>query len=820
MGLPKFLRDIAPWLASHSTKVWLSCSTLAAASFLAIGLLALLAARADAEYQADKAASNIAAIVERDIARSVETFDLALKTAISGLQVPGVWELSPQIRNLVLFDRASSIKYLSFINVLDESGDVIADPQPPPHASNWASRDYFMVHRRDASLGIYVSRPFSTATEDYAGIAVSRRISHADGTFAGVGVAAMRLAYVRELFSRLALGAHSSVTLFRNDGVVLMRLPFDRNDIGHTLDPDSAFSGIIRTGASRTAIVDPLDHIPRRFAVRPIGDLPLIVSVGQSSEDFGAAWQNWLTALLVAGVMLLLVSMALTVTLQRELWRREAAERDSKRKSEFLATTTHELRTPLHSMLGNADQLRASGNLGEVDNRHLTAIVSAGEQLRGVIDQTLDYLRIENHALRLRMSSVNMQSILEECRTFFESTATAKGIVLRFILTPEAPEHFVTDYGILRQILMNLLSNAIKFTAKGEVSVEVDGSAERIWIEVKDAGCGIPAEQHHKLFVDFERLGAEKSGIEGNGLGLAISRRLVNALGGDIGHRDNIGGGSVFWFALPVSVVAEVATQPDQSAAPLANRSLSLLLVDDASMNLDLAFDILRGNGHRVTKARDGKGAVQLAGANDFDIVLMDMRMEGMDGLEATRQIQAIAGPRGRVPIVAVTANATDEHVEQCRHAGMVDYLAKPFNGDTLLALVARVAAHYPVAQPVEPAAFDAGILAQLEKFIGTEAIEQNLRLLSSRILALLARFSEPNVYADTDALIDIVHELTGSAGTYGFAALSVAARKFEMAMTIGTTQAEATADLLLEAARAALVEVRRLTSRQPVGAA
>jgi len=285
MHLPNFLRGITPWLTSHRTRAWLLPGALATACFAAVLVATFLAERADALRRADDVAATVAGIVERDIARNGELFDLALKTAVDGLQVPGIWDVSEQMRNLVLFGRALGIKHLGFIELLDESGNVIAAPTRP-HGSNWAGRDYFAAHRRDASLGLHVSRPFATGQEDFVSIAFSRRIAHPDGSFAGVAVASLRLGYVRDLFSRLALGPHGSVTLLRSDGTVLMRRPFDRNDIGRTLERGSSFLDVVAAGASRQVLADPVDHVRRQFAVRMIGDLPLAVSVGLASEDF------------------------------------------------------------------------------------------------------------------------------------------------------------------------------------------------------------------------------------------------------------------------------------------------------------------------------------------------------------------------------------------------------------------------------------------------------------------------------------------------------------------------------------------------------
>jgi signal transduction histidine kinase len=421
------------------------------------------------------------------------------------------------------------------------------------------------------------------------------------------------------------------------------------------------------------------------------------------------------------------------------------------------------------------------------------------------------------------MSSVDIQSLLDDCRTVFEPGATARGLALRCVLEPRTPRWFVTDQTLLRQILQNLVGNAVKFTTKGSVSVKVGGTVERLSIEVADTGSGIPADQRDKLFVEFERLGAENTGITGNGVGLSICRRLVMSMGGDIGCRDNPEGGSVFWFTLPAGTLPEATVQQRKSAAPPVDRSLHVLLVEDVTMNREYASDVLRDAGHEVTEADNGTEAVRLARANDFDVVLMDMRMEGMDGVEATKQIRKIAGPRGRVPIVAVTANASDLHIMQCQAAGMSGHLAKPFRKDELLAVVTRVLAEHASVPTAEASAFDAHALAQLEDFMSEEAIEQHLYDLAHRIEAILDRLDGQDEYAEDAMIADMAHELAGSAGTYGFVALSAAALRFETAARAQPAQIEQIAGAageLAQSAHAAQARLHELTSPEPVGSA
>ena len=380
---------------------------------------------------------------------------------------------------------------------------------------------------------------------------------------------------------------------------------------------------------------------------------------------------------------------------------------------------------------------------------------------------------------------------------------------------PDAPVQFVTDDIQLRQILINLLSNAAKYTPSGMIELRLSGDEEHLTIEVADTGIGIPEGQRHHLFNEYERFGAERTSIEGTGLGLAIAHRLTRRLGGHMGHRDNPGGGSVFWLELPAGIPDKI---PDTPAEPEDSAHAAVERAGRGSFRCQsrVAVAFLRKAGHTTSEARDGSKAVRLAAARDFDVVLMDMRMPAVDGLEATRRIRALDGPRGQVPIVAVTANALDQHAEECRRAGMSEHLAKPFTRDELLAVVARAAGQRP--RPVSDAVttIDADTLAQLATCVGGDELQRLLDCLALRIESLLRQLEDPAQSAAPDDLAALAHELKGSAGTLGFTRLAAAAGCFENAVATGATAD--TAEMRHEAT-AALSELRRRRSLEAMPA-
>ena len=801
MRSPTILRGMLRQIALSRTGTWLTGGALTTACFVAICLAALVAARSDADQRAGAVASQMATMAAHDIARTIERFDVALQTTVDRLRSPTVISLSEPVRSLVLFDASSGLQSLGLINVLDENGVVTKSPTPSERGGRWGSRPYFTAQRVNPSPGLYVSEPFGRA--EYASIALSRRISHDDGTFGGVVVAGLRLSYIHDLLGQLAVGPHGTISVLRTDGTVVMCLPFDRNDIGRIGIPDAQ-----------------TDQVRRRFAVQQIGELALSIHVGVANEDVAGAWQDWTVAQLAAGVLLASIGSALLVALLREVRRREIAERDNRHKSDYLMMASHELRTPLHSILGNADRLRADPQLDPANARRVTAIMSAGDHLRGVVDRILNELQIEARIPTPRMRQVALAKLLDACVTLVESHAAQRGLALRCDLKQGAPKSFVTDPDLLKQVLVNLLSNAIKFTPPGgAVVLEVAGTADHIAIQVTDTGCGIPPDQRHKLFQFGERLGAEQTGIPGHGIGLAMSRRLIKCMGGETGHRENLGVGSVFWATLPAGRLTEQAALPTLSSLP-PKQPLYVLLVDDVAANREIARGILIERGHVVTEADSGADAVQLATDNDFDVVLMDMRMPGMDGCEATKHIRRISGGRGAVPIIAVTANALNQQIVEGRHAGMVEHLVKPFTAEELLTVVERVARRSPTAPLCEPPTFDSDVLAQLAPYMSSGEMERHLLDLTRKVELLLREIAMVDAAADPRCIADLSHELTGMAGMFGFAALAAAAQRVDVALLENRTPPLDLADALAAAARSALAELRGLTSAEPVGSA
>jgi signal transduction histidine kinase/CheY-like chemotaxis protein len=657
---------------------------------------------------------------------------------------------------------------------------VLATLTPGDSTSNWAKQDYFVVQRDNPAIGLYVGLPFSTEYESRIGLTLSRRITARDGSFTGVVVMGVRLAGFRDLFDRHEFGERDLAMLLRDDGAVMMRWPFDVKDIGHPIEPTSPFYAFIRGQRPPFSGYQSIDQIEHRLIFRQVGTLPLTVSVATPLAVSYAAPVLWL---LVLGAGLIGTAFVL---LMRRMWhhklRCEAAERQSQEKSRYLTMLSHELRTPLHGVLGYADQLLRDGELNVAQVRQMGEIVRSAKHMRDVVNVVLDYARVEALGPALHIQQIDVLRVAEECLAFVEPSARARGLETRISVTPGAPAQFMASELQLRQILINLLSNAVKYTPRGSVQLRLMGGKEYLTIEVADTGIGIPEDQRHHLFNEYERFGAERTSIEGTGLGLAIAHRLARRMGGQMGFRDNPGGGSVFWLKLPSAKVDEPETVPVPAEAdPPAG--LAILVVDDSDVNREVAQEFLRAAGHDAIGTCNGHEAVRLAASQDFDLILMDMRMPGLNGLDATRQIRMLDGPRGMVPIVAVTANALDEHAEECRLAGMSGHLAKPFTQTELLAVVGRTVAQSRHAPRGGEATVDVDCLTQLVACMGSDAVTRLLDCLASRIETLLRHLDDRDRSASLDVIGEFAHELKGSAGALGFTGLSSAAERLQRAI-------------------------------------
>ncbi len=357
---------------------------------------------------------------------------------------------------------------------------------------------------------------------------------------------------------------------------------------------------------------------------------------------------------------------------------RDTAQHAARAKSEFLANMSHELRTPLTSVIGFSGLMRDSAALPETERRYADRIATASEALLGVINDILDYSKLEAEAVDLDPVAFDPAETARGAAAMVEAQCQAKGIGLVLELNSALPDALMGDEGRIRQVMLNFLSNAVKFTVSGEVRLEIDRRGDRLRVAVSDSGIGIAADKIDTLFERFTQADASTTRVYGGtGLGLAISRRLIEMMGGEIGATSRPGEGSTFWFEVPLPV-AEASAQGEARPMMGLPAGLRVLMADDAAANRELVRIILEGWDVRLQTVENGAEAVQAAGTGEYDLILMDVHMPVMDGMDATRAIRAMPGARGQVPILALTANVQPEQVQACRAAGMDAHIGKP----------------------------------------------------------------------------------------------------------------------------------------------
>jgi two-component system, sensor histidine kinase len=377
----------------------------------------------------------------------------------------------------------------------------------------------------------------------------------------------------------------------------------------------------------------------------------------------------------------------------------DQAERSNAVKSQFLATMSHEMRTPLHGLLGMTRLLQhevPQVSAAQQTDR-LRIVERTGEHLLGIINDVLDHSRIESGHLRLLRQGFDLHELLASVIDLMRPAALDKGLALELLDRLPAACRLEGDPNRLRQVLLNLTGNAVKFTERGGVTLaarrEADGT---VVIEVSDTGPGVPAADRERIFDPFEQLdGSFSRRHGGTGLGLTISRDLVIAMGGALECLGTPGGGALFRLSVllpdapPTSAMGEAACAAAQAQTPLRGR---VLLVEDNPVNALVAEASLRRMGLEVDRVEDGELAVSRATGAPYDLILMDCQMPGIDGFEATARIRRFErGTRRRpVPIVALTANAMAGDRERSLDAGMDDHLAKPFRDEDLSGVLRR----------------------------------------------------------------------------------------------------------------------------------
>lgn len=467
----------------------------------------------------------------------------------------------------------------------------------------------------------------------------------------------------------------------------------------------------------------------------------------------------------------------------------DALENASRDKTTFISTISHELRTPLNGIVG-LSRILLDTELDDEQLKYLKTIHVSAITLGNIFNDIIEMDKLERRKVQLDNQPVDFTGFLAELENLSGLLAQPKG--LQFVLDPQQPlpQQVITDGTRLRQILWNLIGNAVKFTQQGQIVVRVrrDGQ-EKLVFEVEDSGMGIPQDEQDKIFAMYYQVKDQRGGrpATGTGIGLAVSKRLAQSMGGDITVNSRPGHGSCFTLTIKAPAVQqEVAAAHTEEPLPLP--ALHILLVEDIELNVIVARSVLEKLGNSVEVAMNGAQALAMFDPDEFDLVLLDIQLPDMTGLDIARELHQRYAGQALPPLIALTANVLKDKKEYL-DAGMDDVLSKPLSVPALTTMITRYWGHQPShatkklehkAMQINESLLDTAMLEQYMDLVGPQLIHQSLEMFEQMMPGYLAVLDSNMTARDQKGIAEEGHKIKGAAGSVGLRHLQQLAQQIQ----------------------------------------